>query len=121
MRAPFGLRQTAATQIINSQQSGRARCQRSAKEFLRSNKQSSKRPAIVRTIKARPNANPACRLTQRIIEGASHQIEGIASRREYRSKKLRKMLAKRTENISGPTPQVGIVATAPSRNANHPT
>src|SRR6266496_1073900 len=121
MRVPFGLRQTAATQIMSSQQSGRARSQTSPNESFRSNNQSSKSPAIVRMSKARPNANPACRLTQRIIEGASHQIEGIASRREYRSKKQRKMLAKRTENICGRTPQVGVVAAAPRSKANPAT
>src|SRR6266542_3021794 len=121
MRAPFGLIQTAATQISNSKQSGRARRQTSAKESFRSNNKFSKRPATVRTIKAKPKANPACRLTQRTNKGASHQIEGIGSRREYRSKKLMKMLAKRRENIWGRTPHVGIVAIAPRSRANPAT
>src|SRR6266540_7045549 len=121
IRIPFGFRQTAATQIINNPHNLRTRRQTSAKESFRSNNQSSKRPAMVRKIKTRPNANPACKLTQRIIKGTSHQIEGISSRREYRSKKLIKMLARRRENICGRTPQIGMVAAAPSSTANPET
>src|SRR5882672_6878456 len=120
-RDPFGLKQTAITQIINSPPSGRTCSQTSSKEFFHSEDKSSKRPAMVRTIKTRPNANPACRLTQRMNRGTSHQIEGASSRREYRSKKLIKMLAKRRENICGRTPQVGIVAPAARSVANPAT
>src|SRR6266403_4823688 len=121
MRTPFGFRQTAATQIINNPHNLRARSKTSVKGSFRSNNQSSKSPAIVRTIKTRPKANPACMLTHRIIKGASHQIDGVSSRREYRSKKLIKMLARRRENICGRTPQIGMVAAAPSSTANPET
>src|SRR6266542_4295665 len=120
-RSPFGFRQTAATQMINNPNNRRVRRQASVNESSRSKNQSSKSPTIARAIKTRPKANPACMLTQRIIKGTSHQIEGISSRRKYRSKKLKKMLAKRRENICGRTPQTGSVAAAPSSSANPAT
>src|SRR5713101_2305812 len=101
MRAPFGLRETAARHIINNQHSERVRRQTLARESSRNKSPSSARPTIVIRIRARPRANPAWMLSQRIIKGASHQIEGVFSLREYLFRKLIKTLAKRRENICG--------------------